>query len=179
MTLMENLEQAFVDYASSRTNKARDARLSKFEADFKQQQSEMTNKINTLLKAINDRMTDALPSDMVKNLNVEVYVLKLKLLEDFYIIDIEKDPTCPLLVEKGFLATASAVIDCKKSKIAAGEGITSCPTPYYLEKDFKDNYVPEEWEIARDAELNPFRDVLVFRKIMEFLGAIPINFKGN
>ncbi|GKA66156.1 MAK10-like protein [Tanacetum coccineum] len=61
---MENSEQAFVEYASSRTDEAgglvsnfmasQDARLSKFEADFKQQQSEMTNKIDTVLKAITD-----------------------------------------------------------------------------------------------------------------------------
>ncbi|GJT39446.1 putative ribonuclease H-like domain-containing protein [Tanacetum coccineum] len=31
----------------------------------------------------------------------------------------------PLLVGRGFLATANAVIDCRKSKIAVGEGITS------------------------------------------------------
>ncbi|GKE32104.1 MAK10-like protein [Tanacetum coccineum] len=43
------------------------ARLSKFEADFKQQQSEMTNKINTVLKAITDRIAGALPSNTVKN----------------------------------------------------------------------------------------------------------------
>nr|GFA53876.1 MAK10-like protein [Tanacetum cinerariifolium] len=64
---MEDLEQTFVEYASSRTNKAGDARLSKFEADFKQQQSEMTNKIDTVLKAITDRIARALPSDTVKN----------------------------------------------------------------------------------------------------------------
>ncbi|GJW61526.1 hypothetical protein Tco_0110861 [Tanacetum coccineum] len=59
---MENLDQAFVDYASSCTDEAGDARLSKFEANFKQQQSEMTNKTDTLLKAINGRMMGALPS---------------------------------------------------------------------------------------------------------------------
>ncbi|GKD76156.1 hypothetical protein Tco_1334438 [Tanacetum coccineum] len=63
---MENLEQAFVDYASLRIDEAgglmssfmasQNTRLSKFEADFKQQQGEMTNKIDTFLKAINDRM---------------------------------------------------------------------------------------------------------------------------
>ncbi|GJV76352.1 hypothetical protein Tco_1507936 [Tanacetum coccineum] len=58
-----NPKQAFFDYASSRTDEAGDARLSKFEADFKQQQSEMTNKIDTVLKAITDRVTRALPSD--------------------------------------------------------------------------------------------------------------------
>ncbi|GJU93534.1 MAK10-like protein, partial [Tanacetum coccineum] len=75
---MEDPEQAFVEYASSRTDEARkglvsnfmasqDARLSKFIADFKQQQSEMTNKIDTVLKAITDRIAGALPSDTVKN----------------------------------------------------------------------------------------------------------------
>ncbi|GJT20077.1 zinc finger, CCHC-type containing protein [Tanacetum coccineum] len=43
------------------------ARLSKFEADFKQQQNEMTNKIDIVLKAITDRIAGALPSDTVKN----------------------------------------------------------------------------------------------------------------
>ncbi|GJS21670.1 hypothetical protein Tco_0450302 [Tanacetum coccineum] len=42
---------------------SQDARLSKFDADFKQQQGEMTSKIDTVFKAINDRITRALPSD--------------------------------------------------------------------------------------------------------------------
>ncbi|GKA33805.1 MAK10-like protein [Tanacetum coccineum] len=46
---------------------SQDARLSKFEANFKQQQIEMTNKIDTVLKAIIDRIAGALPSDTVKN----------------------------------------------------------------------------------------------------------------
>ncbi|GKB18906.1 hypothetical protein Tco_0852829 [Tanacetum coccineum] len=64
---MEDPEQAFVEYASSRTDEAGDARLSKFKAHFKQQQSEMTNKIDIVLKAITDRIAGALPSDTVKN----------------------------------------------------------------------------------------------------------------
>ncbi|GJT74822.1 hypothetical protein Tco_1041547 [Tanacetum coccineum] len=244
---MENPEQSFVEYASLRTNKAEgkwytfkpdqnnlDARLSKFEADFKQQKREMTNKINTFLKAINDRMTGALPSDTVKNLKLNVNSTSLVLsarsypkedpqcssrplnsinaikmcskeannsqkdqlqtvieigtskpkepentLEDEFkylhlnlpvlevlahapiynaILDkyveslelgkngsafiqgkmpekmkdprlftlpyIDKDPATPLLIGRGFLATANAVIDYKKAKIAVGEGVT-------------------------------------------------------
>ncbi|GKA89753.1 MAK10-like protein [Tanacetum coccineum] len=49
---MEDPEQAFVEYASSRTNKAG---------------GEMTNKIDTVLKAITDRIASTLPSDTVKN----------------------------------------------------------------------------------------------------------------
>ncbi|GJW37573.1 hypothetical protein Tco_0060493 [Tanacetum coccineum] len=94
---MENPEQAFVDYASSCTDEAGgkwftfkpeqnnlgdtynpswkshiNHRLSKFEADFKQQQSKMTNKIDTFLKAINDRMMEAFPSDTVRNPKLNV-----------------------------------------------------------------------------------------------------------
>ncbi|GJW80308.1 retrovirus-related pol polyprotein from transposon TNT 1-94 [Tanacetum coccineum] len=235
---------------------SQDARLSKFEADFKQQQSEMTNKIDTVLKAITDRMAGALPSNttsllqtgmrigtqqieepkstledefqdlhlnlpvlevldhalmynvmldkyveslelgknrltfvqgevsakiedpglftlpcrlgdskpfdtladlgscvniiplyLFKKLNirlfeetnhifgladgtksypvgivkdVEVHIGKLKLLNDFYVIDMKKDPETPLKVGRVFLATANAVIDCRKAKIEVG-----------------------------------------------------------
>ncbi|GJT26947.1 hypothetical protein Tco_1219520 [Tanacetum coccineum] len=51
---------------------SQDARLSKFESDFKRQQGEMTNKIDTVLKSINDRIMGALPSDTVKNPKLNV-----------------------------------------------------------------------------------------------------------
>ncbi|GKB49687.1 MAK10-like protein [Tanacetum coccineum] len=94
--------------------------------------------------------TKSYPVGIVKD--VEVHIGKLKLLNDFYLIDMKKDPETPLLVGRGFLATANAVIDCGMAKIA---------------------------EIARDAWLNPFKDTLVFRRMVEFLGAIPINLKSN
>ncbi|GKC29562.1 hypothetical protein Tco_1036856 [Tanacetum coccineum] len=126
---MEDPEQAFVEYASSRTDEAggkwytfkpeqnnlgdtynpswnshpnlssfnnnpqsfnnqsnleglvsnfmasQDARLSKFEANFKQQQSEMTNKIDIVLKAITDRIAGTLPSDTVKNPKLSTYLV--------------------------------------------------------------------------------------------------------
>ncbi|GJR18029.1 MAK10-like protein [Tanacetum coccineum] len=264
---------------------SQDARLSKFEADFKQQQSKMTNKIDTVLKAITDRIAGTLPSDTVKNpklrnhlvlsarsyptmdpqcssypstsikaikahfneaiishtsllleetdhvfgladgtnsypvgivRDVEVHIGKLKLLNDFYVLDMKKDPETPLLVGRGILATANAIIDCRRAKIAVGEGITrsvfgvkgvnlgeeeapywttlgkresykprpssdgmGAKPPYYARKDFLDCHLPREWEISRYAELNPFKDTLVFRRMVEFLGAIPINLKCN
>ncbi|GKB26766.1 hypothetical protein Tco_0866167 [Tanacetum coccineum] len=54
---------------------SQDARLSKFEADFKQQQNEMTNKIDIVLKAITDRIAGALPSDTVKNPKLSTYLV--------------------------------------------------------------------------------------------------------
>ncbi|GKE53245.1 reverse transcriptase [Tanacetum coccineum] len=56
--------------------------------------------------------------------DIEVHIGKLKLLNDFYIIDMKKDPETLLQVGRGFLATAKAVIDCRMAKIAIGEGIT-------------------------------------------------------
>ncbi|GJU04775.1 MAK10-like protein [Tanacetum coccineum] len=102
--------------------------------------------------------TKSYPIGIIKD--VEVHIGKLKLLNDFYVIDMKKDPETPLLVGRGFRATAYAVIDCRMAKIAVGEGITRS-------------------EIARDAKINLFKDVLVFRTIVEFLGAIPINLKSN
>ncbi|GKC06925.1 hypothetical protein Tco_0998535 [Tanacetum coccineum] len=257
--VMEDPDQPLlnIEYVSSRTDEAReglvsnfmasqDARFSKFEADFKQQQSEMTNKIDTVLKAITDRIAGALPSDTVKNpklninsttsvlsafsypttsqlqpgmgsgtqqpeepkptledefqdlhLNLPVFevlahALIYNAILDKYMESLELGknglafvqgkvfakmedprlftlpyPETPLLVGRGFLATSNAVIDCKMAKIAVGEGITR--------KDFLDCHLPEEWEIARDAEINPFKDVLVFKRMIKFLGAIPIN----
>nr|GEU95538.1 transposon Ty3-I Gag-Pol polyprotein isoform X1 [Tanacetum cinerariifolium] len=56
--------------------------------------------------------------------DVEVHIGRLKLLNDFYVTDMKKDPETPLLVARGFLATANVVIDCKKAKITIGEWIT-------------------------------------------------------
>ncbi|GKE06577.1 hypothetical protein Tco_1398595 [Tanacetum coccineum] len=94
---MENPEQAFVEYASLRTDEAGgnwytfkpeqnnysdtyncswkshpNLRLSKFEAGFKQQQSKITSKIDTVLKAIIDRMAGALSTDTIKNSKLNI-----------------------------------------------------------------------------------------------------------
>nr|GEY95186.1 hypothetical protein [Tanacetum cinerariifolium] len=66
--------------------------------------------------------TKSYPVGIVRN--IEVHIGKLKFLNDFYVINMEKDPTTPLLVGRGFIATANAVIDCRKAKIAVEEGIT-------------------------------------------------------
>ncbi|GJV68652.1 hypothetical protein Tco_1484161, partial [Tanacetum coccineum] len=66
--------------------------------------------------------TKSYPVEIVKD--VEVHTGKLKLLNNFYVLDMKKDPETPLLVGRGFLATANAVIDYRMAKIAAREGIT-------------------------------------------------------
>ncbi|GJZ07431.1 MAK10-like protein [Tanacetum coccineum] len=92
------------------------------------------------------------PVGIVKD--VEVYIGRLKLLNDFYVIDMKKDPKTPLLVGRGFLATTNAVIDCRKAKIIVGEGITRLvfgvkgtelgqeEAPYWTTLGKRDSYKP-------------------------------------
>ncbi|GJU70590.1 hypothetical protein Tco_1256849 [Tanacetum coccineum] len=61
-TIKSNLEGLVSDFMVSQ-----DARLSKFEANFKRQQGKMTNKIDTVLKAITNQIAGTLPGDTVKN----------------------------------------------------------------------------------------------------------------
>ncbi|GKA15495.1 MAK10-like protein [Tanacetum coccineum] len=65
--------------------------------------------------------TKSYPVGIVKD--VEVHIGKLKLLNDFYVIDMKKHLKTPLLVGRGFLATTNAVIDCRMTKITVREGI--------------------------------------------------------
>ncbi|GJU61853.1 MAK10-like protein [Tanacetum coccineum] len=120
--------------------------------------------------------TKSYPVGIVKD--VEVHIEKLKLLNDFYAIDMKKDPETPLLIGREFLATANAVIDREKEALYwttlgkkesykprhSSDGV-GAQIPYYARRDFLDCYLPREWEIARDAEINPFKDVLVFRRM--------------
>ncbi|GKB42774.1 MAK10-like protein [Tanacetum coccineum] len=123
--------------------------------------------------------TKSYPVGIVRD--VEVHIGRLKLLNDFYVIDMKKDLETPLRVGRGFLATANAVIDCKREsyKLRPSSDGVGPQTPYYARKEFIDYHMLGEWEMARDAELNPFKDVLVFRIMVEFLGAILINLKRN
>nr|GEY13695.1 hypothetical protein [Tanacetum cinerariifolium] len=86
------------------------ARLSKFEADFKQQQNEMTNKIDTVLKAITNRIVGTLPSDTVKNLKLST---SLVLSARSYPAE---DPQCSTHVHEDI----SSIIDPRMSQVVLG-----------------------------------------------------------
>ncbi|GKE19674.1 MAK10-like protein [Tanacetum coccineum] len=133
--------------------------------------------------------TKSYPVEILKN--VEVHMGRLKLIDDFYVIDMDKDPATSLLIGKGFLDTNNAVIDCKKAKIAMGEGITRSifrvkeidlgeeEVPYWTTLGKRESCTPRPSTDGIDAELNPFKDVLVFRRMVEFLGVIPIYLNEN
>ncbi|GJR37803.1 MAK10-like protein [Tanacetum coccineum] len=97
-----NLEGLVSNFMASQ-----DARLSKFVADFKQQQSEMTNKIDTVLMAITDRIAGALPSDTVKNPKLNVNSTTLVLSARSYPME---DPQCSSQIH----SSINAVTICPK-----------------------------------------------------------------
>nr|GEZ38158.1 hypothetical protein [Tanacetum cinerariifolium]GFA40677.1 hypothetical protein [Tanacetum cinerariifolium] len=130
---MEDPEQAFIGYASSRIDKA-GGNSKPFDtlADLGSCVNiiplYLFKKLNIGLLKETDHVfgladrTKSYPIEIVKD--VKVHIGKLKLLNDFYVIDMKKDPKTPLLVGRGFLATANAFIDCRMAKIAVGKGIT-------------------------------------------------------
>ncbi|GKA12210.1 hypothetical protein Tco_0691756 [Tanacetum coccineum] len=72
------------------------------------------------------RLGESKPFDTLADLGsyVEVHIEKLKLLNDLYVIDMKTDPETSLLIGRGFLSIANAVIDGRMAKIAVGDGIT-------------------------------------------------------
>ncbi|GJW60997.1 MAK10-like protein [Tanacetum coccineum] len=121
---MENPKQAYVEYASSRTDEARGKwRLREHNPVIPLQ------KLNIGLLEETDHvfgLADGTKSYSVGIVRVvEVHIGRVKLLNDLYIIAMKKDLETPLLVGRGFLATANVVMDYRKAKIAVGEGITS------------------------------------------------------
>ncbi|GKC69810.1 hypothetical protein Tco_1115693 [Tanacetum coccineum] len=121
---------------------SQDARLSKFEADFKQQQNEMTNKIDTVLKAITDRIAGALPSDTVKNpklrlgRDMHVFVGNMSYVMDFTILEsiaTNIDPSLSNVVfGRPFVEMACLAINRKYRLMTFTDGIKEITfkTPY-------------------------------------------------
>nr|GEU53723.1 hypothetical protein [Tanacetum cinerariifolium] len=77
---------------------------------FKNLKIGLLEEINHVFRLAN--RTKSYPVGIVKN--VEVPIGKLKFLEDFYVIDMEKDPETPLLVGRGVLATAIEGVDMER-----------------------------------------------------------------
>ncbi|GJY18590.1 MAK10-like protein [Tanacetum coccineum] len=69
---MKNPEQAFVEYASSRTDKAGENRLSSLGTQLRQQQDDMTSKINLLWKTVSEKLDDTSTRNTAGNLMAQM-----------------------------------------------------------------------------------------------------------
>ncbi|GJX67515.1 hypothetical protein Tco_0303242 [Tanacetum coccineum] len=155
---MENLEQAFIDYAFSRTDETGvlevlahapmyNGILDKYVESLELRkngsafiQGEMPKKIkDSGLFTLPCRLGDSNPFDTLANLRSCVNLIPLYLFKTLNVGILEetentlgladgtrsygKRPYVPLTCRKRILATAGAVIDCKRAKIAIGEGV--------------------------------------------------------
>nr|GEX86012.1 putative reverse transcriptase domain-containing protein [Tanacetum cinerariifolium] len=149
------------------------------------------------------KLGDSKPFDTLADLGSRVNIIPLYLFKKLNIRLLEETGHIFGLADWTKFYSVRIVKDVEDGQNSIGEGITrsvfgvkgvnlgeeesykprpvldevGARTPYYARKDFLDCHLPREWEIARDAELNPFKDTLVFRRMVEFLGAIPINLK--
>ncbi|GJZ43667.1 MAK10-like protein, partial [Tanacetum coccineum] len=157
---MENPEQAFVDYASSCTNKAGGKWFT-----FRPEQNNLGDTSNPSWKVIQTLG------------RYDVSMLALHKKPRIFIRRIQKTSIRQLgknrfefiqgemhekMKDLGLFTLPRGLGDSKPFDTLAD---LRFPTPYYAKKDFMDYHLHGEWQIAKDAELNPFKDVLVFRKM--------------
>nr|GEW36236.1 hypothetical protein [Tanacetum cinerariifolium] len=175
---------------------SQDTRFSKFEADFKQQHNEMTNKIHTILKAIPDRIVGPLPSDTVKNLKLNVNSTSLVLFVHSYPT---VDPQCSSHPSTSINAITTYTKEENNSltsqlQTGVGTGTQQAKKPKpTLEDEFQDLHInlPVLEVLAhaliykamldnyvKSLELGKM-DQHLSKKNGEILGAIPINLKSN
>ncbi|GJR15580.1 hypothetical protein Tco_0798232 [Tanacetum coccineum] len=121
---MEDPEQAFVEYSSSRTDEA----------------------------------GGALPKDTVKNLKLST---TLVLSARSYPTE---DPQCST---QTYGSINAITIHTEQQSASYDDGEKENKEEDEDLKDFLDCHLPGEWEISRDAELNPFKDTLVFRRMID------------
>ncbi|GJW61815.1 MAK10-like protein [Tanacetum coccineum] len=105
--------------------------------------------------------TKSYPVGILKD--VEVHIGKLKLLNNFYVIDMKKDLETRFTSRKRISSDKEAPHWTTLGKIESYEPQPSsdgigAQTPYYAKKDFLDCHLLRELKITRDAEINPFKD---------------------
>ncbi|GKE57413.1 hypothetical protein Tco_1496598 [Tanacetum coccineum] len=209
---MEDPEQAFVKYASSRTNKAGvlahapiyNAMLDKYVESLELGkhgstfvQGEVSSKMgDPELFTLPCRFGDSKPFNTLIDLGscgniIPLYLFKklnIELLEEtdhiFGLADGTKSYPAKIAVGEGIIRSIFGVKGVNLSEEEApywttlgkresykprpsSDGV-GARTPYYARKDFLDSHLPEECEIARDAGINPFKDVLYLEEWRNF-----------
>nr|GEU41694.1 hypothetical protein [Tanacetum cinerariifolium] len=144
--------------------------------DPKTYNSNITMADNTQAKAIGE----------VKNVRIEIGYQAY--LVDFLILDIPVDKELPLLLGHPFFRTCGVVIDMGSGTLCINDGVirhTYFPKP--RAKAYLDNFTQEEEDIEDDMEralameayFNPFKNIVVFKKLSDFLGSLPVQLKNT
>ncbi|GJX21790.1 hypothetical protein Tco_0226235 [Tanacetum coccineum] len=186
---MENPEQAFVEYASSRTNEARGALPSDMVKNPKLNVNSTSLVLSTRSYPTIDPQCLSRPFtsiNAVKICSKEASHSQASQPQAGMILKVlDHTPIYRAMLDK---YVESLKLGKNGSAFVQGEVPAKMEDPKLFTLPCRlGNSKPldtladlgSEWAIARDAEINPFKDVLIFRRMVEFLGAIPINLKRN
>ncbi|GJY26202.1 ribonuclease H-like domain-containing protein [Tanacetum coccineum] len=116
--------------------------------------------------------------------NVGIQIRYQAYLVDFLVLDISVDKELPLLLGRPFLRTCGVVID-----IGREDDWLSC---FEVGRDEDGNHkhgpvapsfldIEDEMEraLAMEAYFNPFKNIIVFKKLNDFLGSLPVQLKNT
>ncbi|GJS55931.1 putative ribonuclease H-like domain-containing protein [Tanacetum coccineum] len=120
--------------------------------------------------------------------NVRVQIGYQAYLMDFLILDILIDKELSFLLGRPFLRTCEAIIDLGTSSLTIDDGVMRhtlgrdedgnpkygplAPSYLNIEDDM-------ERALAIEAHFNPFKNILVFKKMIDFLGSLPVQLKNR
>ncbi|GJR26016.1 hypothetical protein Tco_1102248 [Tanacetum coccineum] len=131
--------------------------------------------------------TQAKAMGEVKNVMIQIgyqaYVV------DLLILDIPVDPKLPLLLGRPFLRTCRAIIDMGRAFKMEGEDDWLGSFEVGRDEDRNMKYGPVvpsfidikddmEKALAMEAYFNPFKNVIVFKKLVDFFGSLPVQLKN-
>ncbi|GJZ66153.1 putative ribonuclease H-like domain-containing protein [Tanacetum coccineum] len=128
--------------------------------------------------------------------NVRIQIRYQANLVDFLVLDIPVDKELPLLLGRPFLRTCGAVIDMgheqgilENFEIDEEGDWLSCfevrrdedGSPMYdpVAPSFLDIEDKMEKTLAMEAYFNPFKNIIVFKKLVDFLGSLPVHLKNT
>ncbi|GKA05090.1 putative ribonuclease H-like domain-containing protein [Tanacetum coccineum] len=132
--------------------------------------------------------------------NVRIQIGYQAYLVNFFILDIQVDKELPLLLGRPFLRTCGAVIDMRRDTLCIDDVVihhTYFPKP--RAKAYLDNFTQEEendwlsyFKVERDEDgnpkyrpvtpstyFNPFKNIIVFKKLIDFLGSLSVQLKNK
>ncbi|GJX84066.1 hypothetical protein Tco_0333547 [Tanacetum coccineum] len=115
--------------------------------------------------------------------NVRIQISYQAYLVNFLVLDILVDKEIPLLLGRPFLRTCGAIIDIGRedwlSCFEVGRDEDGNPKYGHMAPLFLDIEDKIEKALAMKAYFNPFKNIVVFKKIVNFLGSLPVQLKNT
>ncbi|GKA46363.1 retrovirus-related pol polyprotein from transposon TNT 1-94, partial [Tanacetum coccineum] len=139
-------------------------------------------KINGVVERV--ALVDIRASAMGEVKNVRIQIGYQAYVVDLLILDILVDPELPLLLGRPFLRTCGAIIDMGRGEddwlgsFEVGRDEDGNVKYGHVAPSFIDIEDDMERALAMEAYFNPFKNVIMFKKLVDFLGLLPVQLKN-